>query len=377
MMTTKTRTKPRFQHSYSKLNLYGSCPGSFKKKYIDKVPERPSVLRDRGRLVHEIIAEYIRALVSNLSSQDLPLMQQTVMAGFKKQDYLPSEFFEEVMDICETMAANFELDWMHVIGAEKFFSMKLGPYLYRGLKDLEIKSAGFLHIIDWKTPFKIASQADVDRSLQLKSYALAGIRQHPEVQLVRVELFHCRQGIPVWVEYERAELEAAEAQLVMLIEKLEAEQEFRFTPGSFCGLCDYVETCPAKAKALEEGQVIITCDADAARYAEDLAMYKRLKADRDNALKAWSTTHGNVRAGDQLYGFQDVIYRTRDPKRTAELLAKEGIDPFDAGLKFDNKALDKAVLRKGSPELVQAIEAVTAEKAFSKFQGKRVVEEDA
>ena len=376
-MTAKTGTKPRFQHSYSKLNLYGSCPGSFKKRHIDKEPERPSILRDRGRLVHEINAEYVRELVSNMSAQDMALMQQTVMAVFKKQDYLPAECFEEVMDICETMSANFELDWMHVLGAEKFFSMRLGPYLYRGLKDLEIKNASFLHIIDWKTPFKITSQADVDRSLQLKSYALAGIKNHPEVQLVRVEYFHCRQGIPVWTEYEREELDAAEAQLITLIEKLEAEREFPFRPGSFCGLCDYVETCPAKQKALDEGQVIITCDDDAARYAADLVLYKRLKSDREAALKPWISEHGDVRSGDQDYGFQDVIYRTRDPKKTAELLAKEGIDPFDAGLKFDNKALDKAVLRQGSAELVQAIEAVTAKKAFSKFQAKKVVEEDA
>lgn len=374
-MVAKTGTKPRFQHSYSKLNLHSACPGSFKKKYIDKEPERPSVLRDRGRLVHETIAEYVRALVSNLSSQDMGLMQQTVMAVFKKQDYLPSECFEEVMDICETMAASFELDWMHVIGVEKFFSMRLGPYLYRGLKDLEIKSGDFLHIVDWKTPFKIASQADVDRSLQLKSYALAGIKIHPEVQLVRVEYFHCRQGIPVWTEYYREELASAEDQLVMLIEKLEAEQEFRFTAGSFCGLCDYVETCPEKERALDDGQVIITCEEDAVRYAADLTMYDRLKRDRQEALKAWSTPHGNVRAGDMNYGFQDVVYRTRDPKPTAELLAQEGLDPFDAGLKFDNKALDKAVLRHGNPELVQAIEAVTAKRAFSKFQAKRVVEE--
>ena len=377
-MTTKTGTKPRFQHSYSKLNLFSACPGSFKKKYIDKEPERPSILRDRGRLVHEINAEYVRQLVSGMSSQDVPLMQKIVLAVFKEQKYLPAEYFEEVMDICETMAVNFELDWMHVLGKpEKFFSMKLGPYLYRGLKDLEIKNASFLHIIDWKTPFKIASQADVDRSLQLKSYGLDGVKKHPEVELVRVELFHCRQGVGVWTEYEREELERAEDQIVMLIEKLEAEQEFLFTAGSFCGLCDYVETCPAKQKALDEGQVIITCDEDAARYAADLALYKRLKADRENALKPWISEHGDVRSGDQDYGFSDVIYRTRDPKKTAELLAKEGIDPFDAGLKFDNKALDKAVLKQGSPELLQAIEGVTAKKASSKFQAKRIVEDNA
>lgn len=376
-MTGKTATKPRFQHSYSKLSLAGDCLGAFKLKYMDKEPELPSILRDRGRLVHEIMAAYVNALKSSMTDQDIPLMEKIARETFKTQHYLPADYFTEVLEIVREAAVSFPLDWMHVVGAEKFFTIKFGPYVYRGLIDVLIKDGSFARIIDWKTPHRITPQSEVDASLQLRSYGLAMVRKNPEIQKVRCELAHCRQGVSVYTDYDRAELEAAEPEIVMLIEKLEATEEWTFTPGSFCGLCDYPAICPAMKAAVEAGEVVIVTEDDAVQMANRLTLLERQIKDSRDLLKEWGVEHGAVVAGDLVYGYNDTIYRTREPKQTARLLTDAGIDPFDAGLKFENKALDQAVLKRGTPALVQAIEKATRERASSKFGHRKVKKEDA
>jgi len=376
---------PKYQHSYTKLDLDGHCPGALKLRYIDKAAQRRSAIRDRGSLVHRINKQYVDELVSHMRSQDVPLMLDLARAAFAAQTDLPNDYMDEVLEIAETTAANFELDWMHFAGAERFFpkgkpAWKLGgEFMYRGLIDLLIVDGPFAHVIDWKTPHAITPQWQVDRSLQLKGYALAVSKENPEVEIVRVGYFHCRHGIEVWTEIDREEVEKIEADILALIKQLEARTEFPFVETSYCSLCDYAnpEQCPRMRKAMEPGQIRIVSDEDARSYAGERTVLERRLTDINDALKVWTTPNGPVTAGDMVYGYQDVRYRTRDPKKTAKLLADGGIDPFEAGLKFDNKTLDKVMLQKGSPALVQAIEGVTETRAFSKFVAKRAGEEAA
>jgi RecB family exonuclease len=55
---TETLTRPR--RSYSRLSTWQECPQAYKAKYVDKIPEEPSVWSVGGTAFHTVAEQYLR-----------------------------------------------------------------------------------------------------------------------------------------------------------------------------------------------------------------------------------------------------------------------------------------------------------------------------
>ena len=169
------KVKPQIKAwSYSRLGDYKQCPLRAKLKHIDRLQEPGSPAMDRGALIHESAAAYIRGELSRLP-QDLKLFRQ--------------EF--RVLRALNTKAPlAVEMQWA--------FTNKWAPCDWFGrdawcrmVVDVATAPAERrMRIVDFKTGRnRFAEQAP-----QLELYALGGFVRYPEVDEISAEFWYTDQG---------------------------------------------------------------------------------------------------------------------------------------------------------------------------------------
>ena len=387
-MVTQTAEKPRMGYSNTTFNNYTGCPGSLAlKKGLApvsdvKVPERPSLWRDGGRLGHEIAAKYMQHLVSTMQAQDIPEMERLARQMPLQQTAVPKKIFPDIFKACMTLATEIELDWMNVKGVERFFSVKVGRYVFRGVIDLLIAKDTHCHIRDWKFGRVTESQSDVENNAQLRGYLIGAKQVVPHMKTATIELFYAPYGVSRVVHFLSDELAdvlaETEADIITQADAIEADTKFPFTRGDYCDWCDYPDLCPLIARDVEAGRLVILNDEDAREVAENVLAGDAIRKLRIDALRGWATPNGDITVGKKVFGFKGASKLQRPTTEVIELLKADRIshDKIVAAMKFDNKALDSLVLAEGSAELVQGIAAVTVDKGGSVFKVRNVKKEE-
>lgn len=383
--------------SYTKIENYGKCPhmlwlGSINPETKDI--DRPSIPRDRGGVGHDVMAAYNNGLVAALTGQDLELLDKLALDVLRAQTKIPADYYEEVREMCKTAAiAQGELPYLTVTEIEgvtpgykpktffeRLFTVKVGRFTLRGIRDLVFQSKGVGVVRDYKASRRIMPQWEVDRSLQLQIYAWVLLRQHPELDAASAEFVYMPDGVirtPKGCPWTREDLAHLEGDLTAVMEGIDADQVFEATPGSACAYCDYVAFCKHREHALkDEGTESIGTDEEAGAMAADVTILTRIKEDKEDLLKAWAETHGDIRSGDLSYGFKATHSRKFEPIAVAKAVKEAGIDPFVV-LRVDAKALDKAVLKAGTAELLAQIEALTIDSSYSRWGHRKIEGGDA
>lgn len=390
--------------SHSRLDLWAKCGGAYAFRYVpfedlpdalkvmiscqeDIPPDRSSHEAKIGKLVHLAAQVYNGHLVSKMLAQDVPAMagiandvffgKHPLVQKLKPKDRpkMDPSARTEVLEICETLAVNQQLDWMHVVGMEDWFTMKLaapsGPWLFRGYIDLDIIQDRHARVIDYKSGHRVESQAEVDENPQMKRYGLAVCRKYPQVQTLTVTLRFCRFGIDRHCEFRRADLEAYEPQLIDEIEQVASDTEYTCTEGSFCDWCSYPAICPAIHEAIRLGDKLITCDDDAIEVGCAITGLDRHRKRLNAEARSWSSAHGPFRAGDKVFGFFPTE-KTEfpDAQAVASTAKAGGLNVWDF-LRVDAKALNKAVLAEGSAELLKAIQRLGKDASGTSFKSKK------
>ncbi|MBM4288973.1 MAG: PD-(D/E)XK nuclease family protein, partial [Deltaproteobacteria bacterium] len=52
------------QYSYSRLDLYDRCPHAYKTVYLDGIPRARNEARERGQILHGMVADYLNRLIT-------------------------------------------------------------------------------------------------------------------------------------------------------------------------------------------------------------------------------------------------------------------------------------------------------------------------
>jgi RecB family exonuclease len=391
-------SKPKMGYSFTTVDTYDRCPRSLCFRKFDprtKGLDRPSVPRDRGSVGHEVMAAYNRELIASDKGQDLELLKAVAQRVLKEQTVLPAEHFESVRVMCETAAiaqgglptkAVIEVEGRHPAKSpgrlwDRLFHVNISreegngePFVFRGIRDLVWLEGDHGHIRDYKTTYRVATQAQTNESFQLRVYAWVLLLQYPELERVTPEFLFMPDGIirrPDTAPWTRDDLAFVEDDLRAAMERIENDETYRAVPGSACSYCDYPEFCEAKDRALDEsGVVVVSSDDEASSVAEEVTMLKRLISAREDALKAWAETHGDIIAGDLEYGFKATHSRRFDAHVVASAVKRAGGDPFDV-LRVDARAIDRLVKSSDDPALAAAIEAATSESGYSRWGSRK------
>lgn len=373
--------KPKRGYSWTAIDMYENrCPHAMHlAKDVKPDVGRSNVWRDDGLVGHEIMAAYNQELLRLCVGQDLDVLRQVANQKLHELPEAKLVRHEALREMCETAAiAQGELDYMHVVGIERFFTTKVGRFAFRGKMDLEIEADDTATIRDYKTSNQIMPQREVDDHPQLRIYAWCKLQGSPHIEKVYPELLFMPSGVtmvPESAPWTREDLANVHDDLLAAIENIESDDVYEPQPGDHCGLCEFTHLCPRIREMREANDprvedMVITHE-DAVRVAGEIGLWERRLKDRKDALKLWSTRNDPVQVDGREFAFRTVTRREFDARAIAVAVKKLERDPFEC-LRVDAKALDEFTARCGTPEFVQAVKQNTTERAHSQFRARKV-----
>jgi putative RecB family exonuclease len=246
-------------YSVSQISLYLACPLKYRFQYVDQLPKafRPAALAFGGA-IHSAIEWFHRARMSG-ASPPLDAVLKVFEADWFAQNLDPLTFhFGETREALETKARAMlsvylgSTNGCRPAAVEEPFALEIadpetGECLdvpFRGIVDL-VEEDGTL--VDLKTAARATPQDDVDRHLQLSSYALAVFLKTGEIPKLRLDVL-LKTSKP---RLERIPTSRSLTQLAWVAHLIQrtswAIEEGHFFPNPSwrCNDCEYLAACQA------------------------------------------------------------------------------------------------------------------------------------
>jgi RecB family exonuclease len=312
MTAAYRRTTP---YSYTRFDLFETCPAAYKARYIDKVPEiktRPLLL---GSFIHEVLENYNTHLYGNHVQTDvtsLPIIADRLF--YIKPSGLSGNDLVEVKDILTRYAQTHMLNLDTYAGSEEMMRFDIDPERTVRCKVDELHIGGdTATIIDFKTDHQLRPTAEVANDMQLKIYCWMTKQHYSQVTRFAVILDFVRHGIARRVPVDEDAylgldaVEEADVYIRGMIKQIEAERIWAPKPGAGCAWCAYIDRCPALLRAdRSAGPVIIATEAEAQEVANQLALHEAQSKRLQDGLKAWTNAAGAVESNGLRWGFHLV-----------------------------------------------------------------------
>ena len=248
-MTTRTATAipPLSQSLFEQM----ACPFLYATKQIRGLPETTSEPAERGRVIHEVIRDYIRHLIQTKQPTDYAKLDELVEA---------SPYSEEVAEVLEKFKTDYFFEPEKVFAAE--LPIRLGENFqfiqqdshsvaaYQGTLDLlSFESPTVAIVDDWKSFWQVTTPD----SFQAQFYPLLLLCLNPGLERVIFRLQFVRYGVSRQVEYTRADVpklkKIAERERARQLryheEATSGKEELPAAPGRQCTYCPLVANgCP-------------------------------------------------------------------------------------------------------------------------------------
>lgn len=226
--------------SFSRLNLYQTCPKRFYYKYVldkDEPVTKPLAL---GKAVHKTVEDMIKG--SDLNS--------AVQQGLVEADFHPEVKEEEIREIVKKAPIHKGIG-----RTEEYFCLPLSdspsaPYL-QGYIDLVEENEQGVTITDWKTNWK---PYDIQTNHQIALYAW-GIQKKRDVDKVCGKLSFLRFGRESVHVFDKEDMEQARKWALKLANEINSkltileimpekvDELFPDEPSSACSHCPFVLEC--------------------------------------------------------------------------------------------------------------------------------------
>jgi CRISPR/Cas system-associated exonuclease Cas4 (RecB family) len=282
--------------------------------------------RSTGQLLHAMVADYLERLIATGQQTDWVWARLAT----------PKDGPSDVVEIWERFYNSFTLPESLVApGVEQqlAFDKEWKPVefnseqaRFRMVIDFHFRQEALGVIIDWKTN-RIMDGA-VEKNLQLLTYGW-GLKQaiYPDVEEVLLRLHFLRYGREREVLLGPGDLEHVPELLEEKISKIESDEYFNPSPGSFCGMCGVTAHCPVMTKALIPIEVLAPATREQAEKAASLLLsMQKMEKELAARLNEWVQEYGSVKVGDMIYGPTQVTSYEIDTRAVVEFLLGAGLD---------------------------------------------------
>ena len=242
-------------YSYSRLSTLETCARAYEFRYVRKIKEAfTSVESFVGRVVHHTLGwMYAERETSGAPTEDFAIErfdeEWDRRIGSRVKVIRREDSLEARRQIGREMVRRyrrgaFEKDTLRTVAIERRLDVDLeGGRRYRGIVDrLAEDDSGALHVIDFKTTARPPAIHGDEKTLQIRSYGLAVLRNH-EVDAVDVSYRYLANGTSHELRIDRPEAERVADELVGRIERAESTTSFPPSPSALCAWCGYRETC--------------------------------------------------------------------------------------------------------------------------------------
>ena len=319
-------------YSMSRLLEYERCPQRFAFKYLRHLPEIQDNAGFQGQVIHEAIAKALR--------------------NEEWEDTLAELSFDDIKDakIKVLTALKYSKSLGTIIGIEtKFAILEDGTVtdfhdsdgFLRGIIDLLVEEPnGDLTIWDWKTGHSKPTK------FQVFLYAWA-VQKALKRRVSQVGYILLSSSEILNFEVSEEELQITERKLKKLINALEADNDFKATPGTHCAYCSYVSMCPLASVIEAKDIPTVRNEQEASEIAKKIVVLEEKIKKYEDTLKGYveNIEAGKVQVGENLwYGikYSEVAKLNRNVDLSAmyKTLWERTEDPTKI-FKVENKILQE------------------------------------
>ncbi len=246
-------------YSPSRISTYQSCPRQYKFRYIDRIPrEEESIEAFLGSRVHETLNKLYRELQLGqrlglpelLDSYDwLWRRHWHEKVTIVKQDFSIEHYRQFGKRCLETYYRLHEpFDRGQTVGLEHHVMTSLDPdgrYRVRGYIDRIVSlGSGRYEIHDYKTSGRLPAQGEIDADRQLALYQLGVEGMVSDAKEIGLVWHYLAFGRELRSTRTPGDLDRLKAATIVLIDRIEADTEFRPIKSSLCHWCAYRDICP-------------------------------------------------------------------------------------------------------------------------------------
>ncbi len=239
----------RVRLSFSRVDMFRTCPRRFRYTYVDRLPTLPSPALSFGSSIHTALeAFYDRKLPTMPSEEELvgslyDAWDPTGFAEVPRTEQL--EYYRHGQQVLRRFHRRVAPTYRLPAATEAWFELPVDheAVVVGSIDRVDVDDDGRFHVVDYKTNRRVRSRAQVAGSLQLAIYALACRHLYGALPAT-VSLDFVVAGVEVRVPIEELDLEAARQAVLDTAAQVRAGVD-RPVPGPRCGWCDHRAICPA------------------------------------------------------------------------------------------------------------------------------------
>lgn len=232
------------EYSYSRLSSFETCPYGWFLSYIMHSEGEGNVFADYGTMIHSIMERYTKG--------ELPLWElcDTYDREFSELGEFPPNKFVDMRksyhDGGMKYLSEFEgYDGYKILACERWFSICMGGFTYRGIIDLLLQDEyGNIILVDYKSKSGFSSKKERDKYLrQLYTYCVWVAKRYGRFpDILRLELI---RGTPVDVVFDEKAYRSAIKWIYDTVKEIESAWVFEPKPNKwYCSeLCDHRSSC--------------------------------------------------------------------------------------------------------------------------------------
>jgi putative RecB family exonuclease len=249
-------------YSHSRLGVYETCPRQYRFQYVDRLEvadEAEAIQLFLGSRVHEALEALHRELLRGrlLSLDELV----NVFRHHWEREWPKRVRFPNPDDSPETYRAAGErhltdyyrryhpFDRERTVAVERLLLFPLDPegqVRVQGYVDrLSVSPDGVWEIRDYKTGAYLMTQQQLDRDRQLALYQIGVQHAWPEARRVQLVWHFLAHDLELRSERTDEQLETVRRDVLALVDRVEADQEYPTKVGAYCDWCPYKPVCPA------------------------------------------------------------------------------------------------------------------------------------
>jgi RecB family exonuclease len=242
--------------SPSSLKLYQQCPRAYKFRYIDKLPVKNKPVLVMANNVHSALKEFF--LIPRLEERTLERLENILRTvwqnNLQRKEVFPTVLEEQKWGLkALAMLRKFFFSFdcrVRPFALEEFCQVEIEKdlILWGKVDRVDLTPQGGMCIIDYKTgQAPKDEEAFLAQDLQLGIYGII-LQNYFQREVERILYLFLEDGREIGISPSKEYLAEVLEKVKSIAENMRQDRVYFPTPGSFCKLCDFLESCEAGIK---------------------------------------------------------------------------------------------------------------------------------